>query len=136
MPSKNSSFDSYQTFGQFQEKLGVTLFMLFFQCLKNMWQRPSGEYSEPRQISRINSKLLNIFTKNSILDVWQGSEYTYSLVRRVTWLCVIFWQHYEMREKNHAHATAMSVYRWQWQPNIFEKKHLRGKSQPYELSLT
>ena len=35
---------------------------------------------------------------------------SYSFVRRVTWLCVIFWRHYEMRKNNHAHSTATTVY--------------------------
>ena len=30
-----------------------------------------------------------------------------SFVWRVTWLCVIFWNHYEMGESNHAHSTAV-----------------------------
>ena len=54
-----------------------------------------------------------------------------SFVRRVTWLCVIFWRHYEMRENNHAHSTATSVHSNKLTvPNkyFWEKKHLRGKS--------
>ena len=53
-----------------------------------------------------------------------GCKSWYSFIRRVTWLCVIFWRHYEMRENNHAHSTAMSLHsnNWQCQPNIFEEK--------------
>ena len=62
------------------------------------------------------------------------------VVQRVTWLCVIFWCHYEMSENNHAHSmqrresiastklTVSTEHSW-------GKKHLRGKRQPYQLSL-
>ena len=62
----------------------------------------------------------------------------HSFVQRVTWLCVIFWRHYEMRENNHAHPTATSVHSNKLAvstKHFWRKKHLRGKSQPYELSL-
>ena len=38
------------------------------------------------------------------------TKYLYWVVRRVTWLCVIFWRHHRMRENNHAHSTAVAVY--------------------------
>ena len=37
-----------------------------------------------------------------------------SSVRRVTWLCVIFWCHYEMTEDSHVHSTATSVHSNKW----------------------
>ena len=48
-------------------------------------------YSEPCQVSKMefsvkivnNLKLLTIFAKNSILDIWQGSEYSFG------WLGII-----------------------------------------------
>ena len=59
--------------------------------------------------------------------------FLYFFIRRVTWLCVIFWRHYEMRENNHAHSTATSVHSNKLTvstKHFWEKQHLRGKSQP------
>ena len=44
----------------------------------------SAVYSEPTQISNMvllekYSKSLSILAKNSILDVWQGSEYAFEI---------------------------------------------------------
>ena len=44
--------------------------------------------------------------------------------RRVTWLFVIFWRHYEMRKNNHTHLTGRSVHSYKL---IVTTKHLRGK---------
>ena len=62
-----------------------------------------------------------------------------SSVRRVKELCIIFWRHYGMRENNNAYLTVRSVpsYKLTVTTKYFwGKKHLQGKSQPYELSLT
>ena len=82
---------------------------------------------------RINYDILT-----PIINSWSEVMHDYSPVRRVTWLCVTFWRHYEMRKNNHAHSTATSVHStsWQWQLNISRKKHFWSKSKPYELSLT
>ena len=54
----------------------------------------------------------------------------HSPVRRVTWLCVISWNHYKMRENNHAHSIATSVHsnkltvttKHFWGKNIYQEK--------------
>ena len=51
-------------------------------------------------------------------------------VRRVTWLRVIFWRHYEMRENSHAHLTVRSVHSFKLTmttKHFWGKKHLQGK---------
>ena len=54
-----------------------------------------------------------------------------SFVRKVTWLCVTFWCHCDMRENNHAHSTAKPVHSNKLAvstKHFWGKKHLRGKS--------
>ena len=53
--------------------------------------------------------ILPIFRQLFRLNVcFETSEY--SFVQRITWLYVIFWRRYEIRENNHAHSTATSVH--------------------------
>ena len=62
---------------------------------------------------------------------------TNSSVQRVTWLCVIFWHHYEVRENVYRRGQSIKVTIWQWEPDTFEGKNIcKAKAnQPYELSL-
>ena len=51
-------------------------------------------------------------------------------VQRVTWLCVNFWPHYEMRENNHAHSEARSFHCYKLTvktKHFWGKRHLQGK---------
>ena len=69
-------------------------------------------------------KSVNIFSKYI-----NGNPYN-SSARRVKWLCVIFWGHYEMRENNHANLTARSVHSYKLTAttkHFWGKKYLLGK---------
>ena len=62
----------------------------------------------------------------------------YSSVQRVTWLCLIFWHHYEIRENNHAHITARSVHSYKLSvttKHFWERKHLQGKKRALWIKL-
>ena len=77
-------------------------------------------------------------TKQTFQKSMTHTVMSYSSVRRVTWLCVIFWRHYEMRKNNHAHSTATLVHSDELTvstKHFWGKKQLRCKIQPYELSL-
>ena len=50
------------------------------------------------------------YSSQQLKQLWIALGKAYSSIRRVTWLCIIFWCHHEMRENNHAHLTAMSVH--------------------------
>ena len=73
------------------------------------------------QLAKVNNNKMN-----------EKRRQEYSFVWRATWLCIIFWQHYEMMENNHAHSTAMSAIvnkltvstKYFWEKKTFERQKL------------
>ena len=68
-------------------------------CPKNPFPK---SFEDPLLQTGIKN-MTNIFITHDFWNVWLN-------VRRVTWLCVIFWCHYEMMENNRARLTATSVH--------------------------
>ena len=59
----------------------------------------------------METEILNIISQTKMLAKKELlMKELNSFVRRVTWLCAIFWRHYEMRENSHAHSTATTVH--------------------------
>ena len=112
-----------------EKEIFVTNFLLLRDLLKPL---PQLHSQSPLSVTKF-------FCQCSLTYLGFSRLLCYSFVRRVMWLWVIFWLHYEIRENNRVHSTVTLVHS---NKLIVSTKHcwgkknlLQGKSQPYELNL-